>query len=245
MAALAAGVGAVWIRAAGWEAAAFRLGGARSRAAPPRRHNPKPTRGHAPICCEATDQPAPARLANRAVAVSCPRRLSRHGSAMTGASAMLAHRAADLDREQLLRIAVARGCRHYSPLLSPGMEPRDDPEIPHEALGAALLCGPADAATFQAIRCGAMVLSDLKNSPRAIDDVSRQLGVAHRAAHIARLGLAADTHPDFWERVLRELPSAVREDDFLPGISRFTSETRQPGGRSAPVRVWLRTHYAR
>jgi hypothetical protein len=163
---------------------------------------------------------------------------------MTGASAMLVQRAADLDRNELFRIAVARGCRHYAPFLPPGLDATDEPEIPHEALGAALLCGPADAATFQAIRCGAMVLSDLNNSPRVLADVSKQLGVGHRTAHIARLGLAADTHPDFWQQVLRELPSAVTEDDFLPGISRLTSETRQPNGRS-PVRVWLRTHYAR
>lgn len=157
---------------------------------------------------------------------------------------MLVQRAVDLSREELLGIAVARGCRHYAPFLPADVAAINDPEIPHEALGVALLRGPTDAATFQAIRCGAMVLSDLENSPHAIAEMSQQLGVAHRTAHIARLGLAADMQPDFWQQVLRELPSAVAEDDFLPGVSRFTSETRQPGGRSS-VRVWLRTHYAR
>ena len=164
---------------------------------------------------------------------------------MSGTSATLVQRAADLRRDQLLGIAVARGCRHYAPFLPVDVTATDDPDIPHEVLAAALLGGPADAATFQAIRCGAMVLSDLANSPRIIGDVCVQWGVAHRAGHIARLGLAADTHPDFWREVLRELPVAVMEEEFLPGISRFTSETRQPGGRSAPVRVWLRTHYSR
>lgn len=157
---------------------------------------------------------------------------------------MLVQRAGHLDRGELLRIAVARGCRHYAPFLPVGVAAIDDPEIPHEALGAALLRGPADAATFQAIRCGAMVVSDRENSPSAIAEMSRQFGVAHRAAHIARLGFAADMYPDFWQQVLRELPSAVAETDFLPGVSRLTSETRPPGGR-LPVRVWLRTHYAR
>lgn len=164
---------------------------------------------------------------------------------MTWASATLVQRAADLDRDQLFRIAVARGCRHYAPFLPPGIEASDDPEIPHEALGAALLCGPTDAATFQAIRCGAMVLSDLNNSPQLIADISEQLGVAHRTAHIARLGLAADTHPDFWQQVLQKLPYVMTEADFLPGISRFTSEMRGPDWRSPPIHVWLRTHYAR
>lgn len=164
---------------------------------------------------------------------------------MTRASATLVQKAAGLDRNELFRIAVARGCRHYAPFLPAGVEPVDSPDVPHEALAAALLCGPSDAATFQAIRCGAMVLSDLGNSPHIIADVSEQLGVEHRAAHIARLALRADTHPDFWQNVLRELPSAVTEEDFLPGISRFTSETREPSWRSAPIRVWLRTRYAR
>lgn len=152
---------------------------------------------------------------------------------------------ADLTREQLLCVAVARGCRHYAPLLPAGAAPLDVPGLSHEVLGAALLQGPADAGTFQAIRCGAMVLSDLGNSGPAILEASTHFGVAHRLAHLARLGLEADRHPEFWTAILNALPPVAGEENFLPGISRFTSETRMAGPGRGSVRTWLRTHYRR
>jgi len=152
----------------------------------------------------------------------------------------------ELTRDQLLGVAVARGCRHYAPLLPPDVTPTDMGDLPHEVLGAALLRGPADAATFQAIRCGAMVLSDLGNSPQRIGEASEQFGVAARVVHLARLGLAADRHPEYWTAVLNALPpGSADEEPFLPGASRLTSETRLVGPGRNPARTWLRTHYAR
>ncbi len=152
---------------------------------------------------------------------------------------------ADLTRDQLLGIAVRRGCRHYQSQLPPNTAAVDDPRVPHEVLGAALLRGSPDGPTFQAIRCGAMVLSDLGNSPPRIAEACEQFEVAHRAAHIARLGLLADEYPEFWRAVLDALPPATGEEQFLPGVSRLTSETRLPRPGGQPVRIWLRTHYAR
>jgi len=153
--------------------------------------------------------------------------------------------AAELSREALLAVAVARGCWHYAPLW-PDLTPEDRAGLPHEILGCALLRGPADAETFQSIRCGAMVLSDLGNSPELIATAAERLGVIGRVAHIARQGLQTDRHPDFWEKVLAALPAKPSaEPDFLPGISRLTGETRPAGpGRSA-VRQWLRTDRGR
>lgn len=151
----------------------------------------------------------------------------------------------DLTRDALLRVAVARDCRHYAALLPPDSAPDDVPGLPHELLGAALLRGAPDAATFQAIRCGAMVLSDLGNSAQGIGEASEQFGVTSRVAHLARLGLHADQHPGFWAAVLNALPPGAEDDPFLPGISRLTSETRMAGPGQQPRRVWLRTHYAR
>lgn len=148
---------------------------------------------------------------------------------------------ADLPRVQLLRIAVARGCRHYAAMLPPGMLPSDIPTLPHEILGAALLRGPAHADTFQAIRCGSMVLSDLGNSAQQIAEAGEFFRVGHRVAHLARLGLEFDQHSELWRGVLDALPSAGAGESFLPGVSRLTSETLGPKGK--PVRIWLRTHY--
>ena len=151
----------------------------------------------------------------------------------------------DLTRDQLLRVAVARGCRHYAPLLPPNATPVDVPDLPHEVLGAALLRGPADADTFQSIRCGAMVLSDLGNSPQRIVEASEHFGVVHRVAYLAQKGFEADHHPEFWTAILNALPPGSDEGQFLPGVSRLTSETRMAGPERKPGRTWLRTRYAR
>jgi hypothetical protein len=118
--------------------------------------------------------------------------------------------------------------------------------LPHEILGCALLRGSADAATFQAIRCGAMVLSDLANSPELIAAAAKQLAVTDRVAHIARLGLAEDAHPGFWEQVQAALPEhRIGKEDFLPGVSRLVAETPLSGPGRGRARIWLRTDYRR
>jgi hypothetical protein len=150
--------------------------------------------------------------------------------------------AAKKPRHQLLAHALALGCSHYATLW-PDLTPTPS-HLPKEVLGCALLRGPADVETFQAIRCGAMLLSDLANSPAAIGAAAHELGVAGRMAHLARLGLAADAHADYWTLILAELPVGVPvETDFLPGISRLTTETRLSGPGRGPVRTWLRTHH--
>lgn len=146
-------------------------------------------------------------------------------------------------REELLTVALARGCRHYAPLW-PELVPAEQSGLPHEVLGCALLAGPATPTTFQSIRCGTMVLSDLGNSPDVIAIAAEQLGVCSRVAHITRVALANDNHPEFWERVQAALPSqSIAEQDFLPGVSRLVSETRLSGLGKGPRRVWLRTEY--
>lgn len=153
--------------------------------------------------------------------------------------------AAGLSSDELRAVAVARGCSHYAPLW-PGLTPADRPELPHEILGCALLRGPANAETFQSIRCGAMVLSDPGNSAELIAAAAGRLHVTVRVAHIARVGLKVDSHPEFWDRVLQALrdPSPA-ESEFLPGVSRLVAETRLSGSGKGAARTWLRTRYRR
>ncbi len=148
-------------------------------------------------------------------------------------------------RVDLLSVAIARGCAHYAPLW-PEITPCDDPELPHEILGCALLRGPTDADTFQMIRCGAMVLCDLGNLPARIAYAAKVMGVAGRVLHIARLGLAEDTYPEYWTKIRKLLPDLPTvEQDFLPGVSRLAVETKLSGPGKGPERVWLRTAYSR
>ncbi len=154
-------------------------------------------------------------------------------------------KAVGLSRSELVAAAVDRGCGYYASLW-PDLAPRNLAWLPHEILGCALLRGPKDAETFQAARCGTMVLSDLGNVPQLIAAAARDLQVTGRVAHIARLGLQADQHPDFWQGVLVALPKAASEElDFLPGVSRLVAETRRSGPNQGPVRTWLRTAYQR
>lgn len=154
-------------------------------------------------------------------------------------------RAEGLSSEHLMRVAVLRGCRHYAPLLSSPPSSVDDDGLLHEVLGVALLRGPRDVTTFQAIRCGAMVLSDLQNDPAIIQAAAKHFGVVERVAHIARLGLANDSHAGYWTTLLSMLPDDTREDDFLPGLSRLTAETWvHPLSSRKFVRTWLRTSRA-
>jgi hypothetical protein len=153
-------------------------------------------------------------------------------------------RAEGFSRERLMRVAVLRGCRHYAPLLPSPPSPSDDDGLSHEVLGVALLRGPRDATTFQAIRCGAMVLSDLQNNPAIIHAAAEHFGVVERVAHIAKLALIADTYPAYWERLTGILPSHATEDPFMPGLSRLTSETWvHPLSSRKFVRTWLRTSW--
>lgn len=182
---------------------------------------------------------------------------ARRGRGRPPSSSTSADREADLDfsrcckktarksRRHLLAVAIARGCRHYAPLW-PELKPEDDPQLPHEAIGCALLRGPADAETFQAIRCGAMVLGDLANSPKQVAIAAELFGVVDRVAHIARIGSAADEHRMFWQQILKVLSVQKGTDgDFLPSVSRLVAETRVSGPGGGPARVWLRTAYRR
>ncbi|MDI1320464.1 MAG: hypothetical protein PSW75_09790 [bacterium] len=166
----------------------------------------------------------------------------------TGADAghlQACRKAADLSRADLLAVAIARGCAHYAPLW-PQLRPLDLAWLPHEVLGCALLRGEADVATFQAIRCGAMVLSDLGNDGKLIAAAAARFGVGARVAQIADLALAADDHPAFWAPLRNALPQPLPgEEDFLPGVSRLVSETRQRGPGEGAARRWLRTKFLR
>ena len=151
-----------------------------------------------------------------------------------------------LSTDELLRIAIARGCDHYAPFIpeppGPGAELDN---LPHEVLGAALLQGERNEETFGNIRCAAMVLGDLGNSPQKIADAATFFGVTHRLTHIARLALSIKDHPDYWTKICNSCPPAFITDAeaaFLPGLSRFTTETWSYTPPRKFIRIWLRTN---
>src|SRR6266481_5907025 len=127
---------------------------------------------------------------------------------MASSSSIDFARLGSLSRDQLIGIAVARGCRHYAPFVR---EAVDQPDLPHEILGCALLRGPTDVDTFQTIRVGAMILSDTGCSLERIAAAAVALDVASRVAHVARIALSSDDWPDYWRAILSALPAAAAE----------------------------------
>jgi len=151
---------------------------------------------------------------------------------------------ANLSRDELLGVAIARGCRHYASFVAPEYIV-DRPGLAHEVLGCALLRGMANLDTFQSIRVGAMVLSDAGCSPTLAVAAAEALGVESRLAHIARTALVADDRPGYWGEILTGVPAAIeaKEVEFLPGASRFRLETGKRAPGLGAARIWLRTQY--
>lgn len=151
-----------------------------------------------------------------------------------------------LSTGDLLRIAIARGCDHYASFASGAL--RSDAkmdELPHEVLGAALLRGERNEETFGSIRCAAMILGDLGNSPEKIVEAAAIFGVTHRLDHIAKLALSINDQPDYWTKIISFCSQSFITDEeveFLPGLSRFTSETWTYTPPRKLIRVWLRTN---
>jgi len=149
--------------------------------------------------------------------------------------------AACASSQDLMALAVARGCRHYAPMVFGHHSPPRSHALSHEVLACALLRFPMPDG-FDAFRCGVMVLSDLNNQPISIASAAEYFGVADRVGYVVRVGLAHDDKREFWEH-LRLLFPRMSDSGLLPGPSRLMSETRMSGEHRGPVRIWLRTAY--
>ena len=160
------------------------------------------------------------------------------------ANGRVAQAGAHLTRDRLMEIAVARGCSHYRLFVAPGPA-SDDPTISHEFLGCALLQGVEDVETFQSIRVGAMVLSDLGNDPQLIRTLAEDLGVSVRLTQLATVALGAGDEPLFWRSMLDAAEPGPVDDDFFPTASRLSLESFSGGTGSTLRRQWLRTAYRR
>ena len=147
--------------------------------------------------------------------------------------------------DALLRIAVRRGCTHYTPpdydesqVLDPGSERLSDAE-----LAVALISG-AQEYDPQRVRCAAQMLG---SEDVEADEVAR-LAAMERCepvlSHIAEAGVRHDSeNADFWREVLSFLkPRSSVRPGSLPHYSRFMVQT---GTRAAlrlhqPPSIWLR-----
>jgi hypothetical protein len=137
-----------------------------------------------------------------------------------------------------IRLAVARGCRHYAPSYPPADFDPGFEAIANEELVALLLLGENEFEPI-AVRCAAQLAGrcDLEKLAR----VANRERVGRVLAHISEAGSAHDSADNgFWLRLralLGEQNPVV--DGVLPHWSRFVSQTGITRNGGGDVK-WLR-----
>jgi hypothetical protein len=123
-----------------------------------------------------------------------------------------------------IRLAVARGCRHYAPAYPPADSDPGENSISNEELVALLLLGSNEFEPI-AIRCAAQLAGDCNVAQLA--RVAKRERVGRPLAYIARAGSTYDTSKkDFWSELLGLLgEQSPVPDGILPHWSRFVSQT--------------------
>lgn len=151
-----------------------------------------------------------------------------------------------MSADDLLRLAVRRGCTHYAPpdytpagVRDPGRDQFSDLELAIALVSAAQIYEP------QLMRCAAQLLGAPEIEPSDLARLARMERCEPVIRHIAEAGRRLDEeHGDFWAAVLRALPAprgSVRPA-VLPHPSRFVLESGwgKAGSAHGHARVWLR-----
>lgn len=141
------------------------------------------------------------------------------------------------DLTSIMRLAVARGARHYASVYPPAESDPGADAISNEELVALLLLGAQPFEPF-ALRCAAQIISlcDL----RRLSLIARQERVGRPLAHIARAGISHDSgQAARWQELLALLgcPAPVAPGR-LPHWSRFVSHSGTTR-RGIPRTDWL------
>lgn len=136
-------------------------------------------------------------------------------------------------RQSLIDEAIARGCNYYGAFGSKAHRQPNLRDVSTEVLAAALLSGEMPEAC-DAVRIGAMLISTPNLDLDQVVRAAEEFGVLSRLRHIVDLAVTVDKDPR-WRELSSMLPWTAPEPD-MPGISRFTSETRFPVAQ----RIWLK-----
>jgi len=150
------------------------------------------------------------------------------------------------EADHLLKLAVARGCRHY---FSPDFERMDVQDcgkesFSNEELAVALVSGSLEG-DARHIRVAAQMLGAPGVSVAKVARLARMERCVSMIRYIAEAGVREDPDdPSFWGALLEKLPASPPiPEGRMPHPSRFMS---QPGWSppSRPVRraSWLRAH---
>jgi hypothetical protein len=142
--------------------------------------------------------------------------------------------------DAFVELASLRGCDHYRPSSSSGVQDPGQERLPDEELTILLLLGE-NAYAPNAVRCAAQ----LARSPGIVVGHLAELAIRHKTSrvlsHIAHAGSLHDPEgTEFWKTLFSRLPSAsFREPEVdLPHWSRFVSMPGLHRNGPAPIR-WL------
>jgi hypothetical protein len=139
--------------------------------------------------------------------------------------------------DDFIRLAVARGCYHYSPGFPPSKNDPDLAVISNEELVALLLLGSNEYEPF-AIRCAAQLAG--KCDAKSLALVARRERIGRSLAYIADAACKYDArNKGFWAKLLDYLgDQAPVPDGIMPHWSRFVSQTGVTRGGKGSI-TWL------
>lgn len=144
--------------------------------------------------------------------------------------------------DELIALAVSRGCSHYAPGRDPVPNPPNRQALGDDELTILLIVGE-NAYDPTAIRCAAQLARSPHIDPARLARFAVMEKTERVLTHIARAGLAHDPEgAEFWQDVLKRLPCMPpRSEPMLPHWTRFVSMPGRQRGGIAPTR-WLVPH---
>ncbi len=152
--------------------------------------------------------------------------------------------------DELIGLAIARGCQHYQggPERVP-VTPLSREAFSDEELAIALL-SPCLPYSPRAVRVGAQMLGSNGNQPQRLALLARKERAENVVRYIAAAGRLTEPQESFWPELLAALPPASPLPSgfpagVLPHPSRFRSETgltdpSDPATLGGPQVRWLR-----
>ncbi len=127
--------------------------------------------------------------------------------------------------DDLQRLVVARGCRHYSRSEPSLAEPISTAGFSNAELAIALL-SPALMDDPHSIRCGAAMLGAEGNDPVSLARSAAEEGSVAIVRYVALAGQRYEPENAFWRVLLEHLPDGPPPPDgILPHPSRFVAMT--------------------
>lgn len=146
------------------------------------------------------------------------------------------------DIEEMIALAVHRGCKHYAPGTPSLRNPPSVGSLDNDELTILLITGE-NPYNPTAIRCAAQLARSPNINPKKLARIAIQQKTERVLAYLARAGREHDPEgAAFWEAILDALPpqtDAIEPD--LPHWTRFVSMPGLQRNKTVPPR-WLTPH---